>query len=88
MERLDYGDAERGCDDFLSVLRELMTVFEEGNGLHRVYKVLFTTVGKSGTLMRGLDAGEILLPDARRGELHIGRSALGRTAVAEPEEYC
>ena len=54
-----------------------MTMSEEGNGLHRVYKVHFTTAGKSGTLMRGLDAGEILLHDARRGELHIGRSALG-----------
>ena len=88
LERLDYGDAEQGCEDFLSVLRELVTMSEEGNGLHRVYKVLFTTAGKSGTLMRGLDAGEILLHDARRGELHIGRSALGRTAVAELEEYC
>lgn len=46
-----------------------MTMSEEGNGLHRVYKVLFTTLGKSGTLMRGLDAGEILL--------YTGRSALG-----------
>ena len=85
LERLDYSKGRDGCEDLVTVLREL-TIGENGaadsNG---IYKVLFTTSGTSATLMRELEVGEVLLQDGRRGSLHIDRHALGKTAIADLE---
>ena len=69
IQRLDYRN-QQGCKEFVQMLRQLTTMKPRGGEPQRLYKVLFTTSGKSGTLMRTLDVKEILLQDE-------GNAALG-----------
>jgi hypothetical protein len=86
--QLDYGAGESALADFLDVVHDLMAgenVEQEQDSSH-VFKVLFTTAGRSTTLCRRLENEEMLFEDERRGSLDFGRSAPGMKRISGLEE--
>ena len=88
IERLDYRKGQQGCKEFVNTLRQLKTMKPLDDDLQCVYKVLFTTAGKPGTLMQTLECREILLQNERRGSLNIDRIELGTAAFSELGSSC
>ena len=83
IERLDYRDGETGFEELLDIMETIMKndENEEEGAESRVFKLLFTTAGKSGTLLRNLSRQEMLIEDERRGSFDLGRCAPGRRAL-------
>ncbi|KAK0514347.1 hypothetical protein JMJ35_002964 [Cladonia borealis] len=71
IERLDYGQGQQGCEEFVKTLRQLTTTKPRDGEPQRIYKVLFTTSEKPGALMRTLDVKEILLQDEGSGAFDL-----------------
>ena len=71
IERLDYREGQQGCQDVVNTLRRLTTLKPRDDEPQPIYKVLFTTSGKPGALMRTLDVKEILLQDEGSGAFDL-----------------
>ena len=80
LERLDYAKAQPRCAELLGTIRKIMKYSSE-NG--RVFKVLFTSAGNSGTLMRGLDTKEICMDCASPQQWRREREGLGGTRISQ-----
>ena len=83
IERLDYRDGKTGFEELLETMTSIMNNDEtdEEGAESRVFKLLFTTAGKSGTLQRNIPQQEMLIEDERRGSLDLGRCAPGKAAL-------
>ena len=83
VDRIDYRDGGKGFQEFLDFMENIMDndEHEGGDDESSVFKLLFTTAGKSGALKRNLARREMLLEDERRGSVDLGRCAPGRTSL-------